>query len=193
MTRRTLRSQSGFTYIAALVMVVIMGIMLGKAAVVWTTKMKQEREIELIFRGSQIRVAIQRWYKFIQPIPGQAAPPPPATASPPLMDLKDLLKDPNNSGTMRYLRPAMLIDPITKKEWGVIKDGTRIIGVKSTSDEEPLKKGNFPDDFPDFEGKLKYSEWEFVYNRLPQRGASAGGVRLPEGQPPTPQPQPPQH
>ncbi|MBI3754824.1 MAG: type II secretion system protein, partial [Deltaproteobacteria bacterium] len=32
----------------------------------------------------------------------------------------------------------------------------------SKSDKEPLKKGNFPEEYKAFEGKTKYSEWEFV-------------------------------
>ena len=60
--RRTLRSEAGVTFIAAIVMVTIMGIMLAQAAVVWKTTMQRERETELLFRGAQIRVAMQRYY-----------------------------------------------------------------------------------------------------------------------------------
>jgi hypothetical protein len=41
--------------------------------------------------------------------------------------------------------------------------------VHSASDKEPLKQSNFPADplyFKDFEGKKKYSDWQFVYQPL---------------------------
>lgn len=43
----------------------------------------------------------------------------------------------------------------------------RIRGVKTKSDEEPLKKANFQDEFKSFEGKKKYSEWVFEYMPKP--------------------------
>jgi type II secretory pathway pseudopilin PulG len=188
MTTRILRSNAGFTYIAALVMVVIMGIMLSQAAVVWKTKMQREKEAELLYRGTQIRDAMRLWYKFKVPTAGAPQQAPPAT--PPLNDLKDLLQDPNNSLKVRYLRPSNLIDPITKKDWGVIKDGQKIIGVASTSEAEPIKQGNFPDDFTDFEGKKKYSEWQFIYNRIPQKvtGGSISGGGAGQANPTSPNP-----
>ena len=177
-------SESGFTYIAALVMVVIMGIMLGQAAGVWKTSMQREREVELLFRGSQVREAMQRWYKH-KPNSGGARPgggfQTTAKAAMPLNELKDLLQDPGSAGKARYLRPSMLIDPMTGKEWALVKDGQKIIGVASTSEAEPIKQANFPDEYADFAGKKKYSEWQFIYNRDPQPGVKAGGISIPGG------------
>ena len=67
-----LRSSTGFTYIAALVLVIITGIMLSVGTRLWATRMKREREKELIFRGEQYRTAIGNWYNWGQPQPGQA-------------------------------------------------------------------------------------------------------------------------
>jgi len=150
--------EAGFTYIAVLVMIVIMGIMLGAVGQSWRTVMKREREEELFFRAGQIRDAITCWNK---PRPGQHV-------TTPLRDLKALLKDPRSMAKVRYLR-RLYTDPITGKEWTVIQDpaGARgIIGVASTSEEEPLRKGGFPDEYAEFEGKTKYSEWQFVYKPL---------------------------
>ena len=149
-------SDAGFTYIAVLIMIVIMGIMMGAVGQSWRTVMKREREEELFFRAGQIRDAIISWNK---QRPGQHVPTP-------LRDLKDLLKDPRSMAKVRFLR-RLYTDPITGKEWTVIKDPTRgIIGVASPSEEEPLRKGGFPDEYADFEGKTKYSEWQFVYKPL---------------------------
>ena len=56
-----------------------------------------------------------------------------------------------------------------------------IYGVASTSDEEPFKQGNFPEVIKSFEGKKKYSEWEFIYKKTPAGAPGAGrpGVSTP--------------
>lgn len=183
MIGRGLRSSAGFTYVAALVMVVIMGIMLSQAAITWKTRMQREQEVELLFRGTQIRDALRRWYRLVpgnnrgSAQPGQSAQQQP-TVIPPgirnLTELKDLLQDPGSPGKVRYLR-RLYLDPITGKEWGLVKDANqRIIGVASTSEAEPIKQANFPLDLDptDFEGKKKYSEWQFICTHWPKPGAS---------------------
>lgn len=157
MNLRLTSSESGFTYIAALVMVVIMGIMLGVTGQSMRVVMKREREKELIFRGLQYRDAIERWTK---------------KGMMPLLDLNHLLKDPRTATGEKHLR-QLYKDPVTGGEWKILKDPQLgIYGVASTSDEEPLKQGNFPDVIKKFEEKKKYSEWEFVFKR--QVGAAAG-------------------
>jgi type II secretory pathway pseudopilin PulG len=157
MTFNLLKSSPGFTYIAVLVLVVVMGIMLGAASQSWTMIMKRDREKELLFRGAQIRDAIES-YRIKSGTGRQPMP---------LKDLKDLLKDPRSTSNIRYLR-KLYTDPLTNKEWKVISDPQKgIVGVASTSEEEPLKKDftDYPKDSPEFAmfgGKLKYSEWAFV-------------------------------
>uniref|UniRef100_C6DY76 Type II secretion system protein n=1 Tax=Geobacter sp. (strain M21) TaxID=443144 RepID=C6DY76_GEOSM len=174
MMRRVLASSGGFTYMTVLVIVVVVGIAASRGAIVWKTAMQREKEIELISRGTQVRDALRRWYR-VRVVPGDTKVTPidpraGAVASP--TELKALLKDPSRPGNVRYLRPIALIDPLSEKpekEWEVIRDGGRIIGVKSSSEKEPLKQGNFPLDLhpADFEKKKKYSEWEFRYDRVP--------------------------
>lgn len=143
----------GFTYLLALMMVMVMGIMLGAAGQSWKTVMHREREEELLFRGTQIRNAIARWY----------APRGTEQAATPLRDLRDLLSDPRSATPVRYLR-RLYPDPVTGKEWTVISDPNQgIIGVASTSPLAPLKVDNFPDDLKDCAGKQRYSDWKFVY------------------------------
>lgn len=155
---KILKSSAGFTLIAAMVMVVVIGIMLGAASQSWQTLMKREREAELLFRGSQYRDALARWYK---PRPGQ--PPTQQTRSP--NELKDLLEDPLSQEKVRYLR-RLYPDPITGKDFEPIRDvNKRIIGVKSTSTYPPLKKGNFPEDLKELADKNSYSDWQFVYRQ----------------------------
>ena len=95
MMPRPLRSAAGFTYIAALFMVVVMGIMLGAAGQSMRVIMQREREKELIFRGLQYRDAIERWSK-----KGNV------NAPTPLLDLNNLLKDPRSAAGERHRRPV---------------------------------------------------------------------------------------
>ncbi|WP_243371002.1 type II secretion system protein [Geotalea sp. SG265] len=171
-----LKSTAGFTYLAALMIVVIMGIMMGVAGQSWKMIMDREREEELLWAGTQYRDAMIRWYK---PRPGQHV----AT---PLRDLKDLLKDPRSLQNVRYLR-RLYPDPITGENWVPIKDANQgIVGVASSSEKEPIKQANFPKDFIDFEGKKKYSDWQFIWNKVPApRGTKTTitGLPTPPGKP----------
>ena len=155
MAANPLRSSAGFTYLLALVTVIIIGIMLAATGQSWRMLMDREREEELLFRGSQYRDAITRWNKSR---PGQRPPPP-------LTDLKDLLKDPNTVGNNRYLR-NLYKDPMTDKDWVTVKGATGIIGVFSSissSQKKPIKQADFPKGLEDFAGKTRYSDWKFVY------------------------------
>jgi type II secretory pathway pseudopilin PulG len=172
-----LRSSAGFTYIAALAMVVIMGIMLGVASQSWTMIMKRERETELLFRGKQIVDAIARWHNR----GNQAGSI--NLQSRPINDLKDLLQDPGSVSKQRYLRkdPTKIWnDPITGKDWEVLRDNARggVYGVRSTSEEKPLRQSGFLELFypldpvrdkylvtmlQGFEKKSKYKDWVFAY------------------------------
>ena len=179
--RRTLpgilKSSAGFTYLAALVLVIVVGIMAGVVAQSWSMLMKREREAELLFRGRQIVEAINRWY-----MPTSASAGVPPRVPPPLRDLKDLLTDPNSLTKVHYLRrdPTKAYnDPITGKDWDVIRDANMgIVGVRSKSEETPLKQGgfveaNYPLDagkdgylitmYKNFEKKTKYKDWQFTY------------------------------
>lgn len=164
MAGRIVTSNRGFTYIAALMIIIIMGIMLGAAGQSWRTIMQREREEELIFRGQQFKAALERWHK---QLPGK---PPPR----PLNELKDLLKDPNSLEKVRYLR-RLYLDPITGKEWNVVKDPVKgVVAVFSSSEEEPLKKANFPKGLETFEGKTKYSDWQFGLPGSPVKPGTLG-------------------
>lgn len=145
-------NNQGFTYLMAMMIIMIMGIMLGMSGESWKTIMQREREEELIFRGTQIMDAIGRWNKGDRHV------------KTPLRDLKDLVQDPRTLTTTRYLR-RLYTDPMTGQEWNVINDpNLGITGVASTSQGKPLKTGGFPVGLESLEKKEKYSDWLFVYN-----------------------------
>ena len=133
---KIMANQNGFTYILALTIVMIMGIMLGMVGQSWKTIMQREREKELIFRGSQIKEAIENWNNPKYTVPG-GTPRVPR----PLMDLKDLLLDSNSLTPLRFLphsyaaklddtnpkcapdcaKIKVYQDPMTGKEWTIIR------------------------------------------------------------------------
>jgi type II secretory pathway pseudopilin PulG len=160
-----LKSSAGFTYIAALTIVMIMGIMMGVAGQSWKMIMDREREEELLWVGTQYRDAMLRWRNFRH-----------GGGAMPLGDLKHLTQDPRSLQNVKHLR-RLYPDPITGKEWRVIKDPQKgILGIASSSEKEPIKQANFPADFTQFEGKKKYSEWEFRWDVTAPKKGTTGGV-----------------
>ena len=147
---------AGFTYLTILFVVAFMGLGLAVAGQVWHTQAMRDREAELLFTGNQYRRAIERYY-----LSGPRQYP---------RALEDLLRDPRQPGTVRYLR-KLYSDPVSgAKEWSVVKapDGG-IMGVYSNSEEKPVKSGGFSVANAAFEGTEKYSDWKFVYNALAQQ------------------------
>jgi type II secretory pathway pseudopilin PulG len=118
---------------------------------VWHTSSVREKEAELLFVGNEYRKAIERYY-----LSGPQRQYP--------KSLSDLVKDPRQPGTVRYLR-RLYPDPITgRDEWGLVKsaDGG-FAGVYSLSESTPLKASDFAVRDAAFEGKTKYSDWQFGF------------------------------
>ncbi|MDH4161235.1 MAG: type II secretion system GspH family protein [Nitrospirota bacterium] len=154
-----LRTSSGFTYIALLAAIVIIGISMGAAGKYWQAVMAREKEEELLFRGNQYRLAIER---YTTAIPGRLEYP---------RNIDDLLSDGRTARGKRHLRQKYK-DPITGEDFELLRDqtkGNRLIGVYSSSDKEPFKQADFPDENREFEGKTKYNEWKFVYTAPQQQ------------------------
>jgi type II secretory pathway pseudopilin PulG len=170
--RRVRESSAGFTYIAALMIIMVMGIMLGVAGQTWKTRMQRERETELLFRGLEYQRAIRRWHQYdlVEGKPLKTT----TQARRPLNQLEDLLKDPGSLSKERYLR-RLYTDPFTGKEFEVIRGNTLqgIIGVRVADEDEPFKQGNFDKELILLEQKKKYNEWVFG---LPEAVAPPAGT-----------------
>ena len=140
--------EKGFTYLVVLLAIAIMGATLALTGTVWHTEVTREKEAELLFIGGEFRRAIKQYYQAGGQYPKR---------------LEELLKDPRQPATVRYLRKIYL-DPITgKKDWGFVRGPDNgIIGMHSISKDTPLKTAGFALADKDFEGKTKYSEWQFV-------------------------------
>jgi type II secretory pathway pseudopilin PulG len=139
--------EGGFTYLAVLVLVVVMGIALSGTGQYWSTAMKRERETELLFRGDRIRRAIEAYHRF------GGWP----------KDLEELVKDRRVPVVRRFLR-KIYRDPMAGDgNWVLIQgQGGGIRGVHSASDGVPLKTGNFPPGYEQFEAAETYADWRFV-------------------------------
>ena len=126
-----LNNQAGATYLFAMMLVVAMSISLMGITQQWSVIMKRDREAELLFRGTRIKEAIERYVadhevqKAIRPNRW------PRT-------LEELTK----KNPKRYLQ-AVYTDPITGKDFDLIKTGEELHGVRSTSTDVPYDQVHF--------------------------------------------------
>ena len=150
---RAQAASAGFTYIGVLITLAIIAVASAATLQLGVIMQRRVAEAELLDIGAAFQEALSQ-YARATPL-GQATSP---------RSLQDLLKDPRYPGTRRYLR-QVYVDPLTgKEEWGLIlsPQDKGIIGIFSQSAEKPLKIGNFPDAFIDFENKTSYQEWRFI-------------------------------
>lgn len=178
---KAIRNKNGFTYILALTVVMIMGIMLGMVGQSWKTIKQRELEEELVFRGDQVADIV--YQKMLcnnsNMDPGKVNQNLWPVNSPNGTIIDDLVigKEEQCSGiTKKFrLRPSAALDPITNKQWQIVKpvgDETRFSGVASDSMEEPLRK-SFKDIYDSklLDEKKHYSDWQFTWElkqSLPQ-------------------------
>jgi type II secretory pathway pseudopilin PulG len=168
MNGKAARADAGFTYIGLLVAIVIIGAALAAVGQVWSTEVRREREVELLYRGDAIRAAIAAYmYGGARQYP---------------MELQDLVQDQRAPEIKRFLR-RVYEDPMTgQADWTLIRgpDGG-IMGVASTSKATPLKIRGFNDWDESFKDATCYCDWQFIY--VPQ---VRNAPRLPGAVPGTP-------
>lgn len=141
--------QRGFTYLAVLAALVVMGILAERAINLTSAAMRADRESELMFRGLAYQRAIQRFYESDQGFRRYPA------------RLEDLLRD-SRFINRRHLRE--LYDDPVGAAWILIPapDGG-IMGVASSSEDRPSKAANFPPGLETFEQAESYQDWTFVF------------------------------
>lgn len=150
---RQVRIHKGFTYLAMLYAVTIIGITLATVGVVWSTQIRREKEAELLFVGDQIRAAIGRYY-------GDT----PAGVHSYPTTLADLLQDQRWPLVHRHLR-RIYYDPMSATvDWQLIEAPQGgIMGVASKSMLKPIKQDNFPVGDAGFKEADGYCNWQFIY------------------------------
>jgi type II secretory pathway pseudopilin PulG len=126
-----LDQEGGWTYLAALCAVVLMGIALSAVGQTWSVTMKREREAELFFRGLQIKSAIERYAGDYEVRKGTRE------------NIYPLRLDQLVDGSKRYLS-RVYRDPVTEEAFELIWEKGEIRGVRSTSTERLFNHVLFP-------------------------------------------------
>ncbi len=124
-------NQNGVTYLFMMIFVVVISISLLGITQQWSVILKRDREAELIFRGTRIKDAIER---YVADYEVQKATRPNRWP----LSLKQLTQ----KSPKRYLQ-TVYTDPITGKNFDVIKVGQEVHGVRSTSTDIPYDKVHF--------------------------------------------------
>lgn len=154
--------QAGFTYLAVLFALALMGATAALTAVVYSVLERREREAQLLFVGAEIQSAIQGYFEANPKLPDRYP-----------KELSWLLRDPNQLTTRRYLR-QLYFDPLTgSNEWGLLRSpGGGIMGVYSLSARAPIKRAGFTGGAV-FGKAASYADWKFVF---PWGASAAPGI-----------------
>ncbi|MFC5521986.1 type II secretion system protein [Polaromonas jejuensis] len=156
--------------LALLIFLAILGLVVTKTAEVWSTTLTREREQELLFAGEQYRAAIERYY-YATPGANKMLP----------TTLEELVKDDRFPEPQHHLR-QLYPDPLREGEpWGVLRQGSRIVGVYSLSDQKPMKKSGFDAKYSAFSAAQSYRGWRFMF--VPSAGGG-GSLRAPNASQP---------
>lgn len=147
------KRQGGFTYLTILFAIAVAGVVLSNTGIDWSQASQREKDRELLFIGNQYRQAIALYYERT-----------PGTVKRYPAKLEDLLTDIRYNPPQHYLRKLYRDPVLNQKQWGIITapEGG-IKGVHSLSDAAPVKSANFGYADLSFEGKSKYSDWQFTY------------------------------
>lgn len=156
----------GMLLMGVLVFMAIGTLMASVASQRWADARQRDAEEDLLIVGLQYRKAIESYY-FRSPGPPRQFP----------VSLKDLVQDPRFPQTVRHIR-KLWPDPIDPtKDWGLIRQGDRIIGVYSQSTGQPFRSANFDPVLPQqqFADAKTYRDWRFVSSVGVLAAASAPG------------------
>lgn len=147
-----LNKQSGFTFVATLLLLALCALGLSIAGPIWSQQARREHERELLRVGAMYAQAL---YDYKTKSPGSIKQYP--------LRLEDLLNDARFIGIQRHIR-KLYTDPIDpRRGWGLVLNADkRIIGVYSLSQDEPIAQGLI-----DLEGVIlpparHYSDWKFI-------------------------------
>lgn len=146
------RCDAGVVLLALLLALALGGIAMMAAVDVAALTRQRANEQELLFVGDQYREAIRRYYF--------GAPPGTPRMLPGSID--DLLDDNRYPTPAHHLR-RRYADPVTASpEWGEVRIGTRLSGVYSLSERQPVKQQGFTPAYEPFSGKTAYRDWIFA-------------------------------
>ena len=145
-------TQNGFTYMGLLMIIAIAGIGMAGVGIIWHQESQREREKELLFIGEEYRKAIGSYYENspsgLKQFPDT---------------LIDLVLDNRFPNAKRHIR-QLYADPVAmQKDWNLVLQQGKVIGLHSTSDKQPIKKTGFAPQYETFGEAASYKDWLFVY------------------------------
>ncbi len=166
------RLEGGYTYLIVLFLVAGIGLLMAGIGQTWQARAQREKEAELLAIGVEMARALRHYHD---------ASPEAAKVWPP--DLASLLEDRRFPEPMRHLR-RIYRDPMTgKAEWGLEREGGRIVGIHSLSDKRPFRRVQLPPELGESSAKaLSVKEWVFRPGAdgtapVPVRDAQVSNVR----------------
>lgn len=110
-------------------------------------------EAQLLWAGQQYRQAIESYYN---------GTPRGVRQLPTTMD--ELIEDRRFPKPVRHLR-RLYLDPMTPGgAWVVVRRGTQIVGVSSSSTRKPFRKVDFEPGLETFAQAETYADWAFIAN-----------------------------
>lgn len=168
------RQESGISYLMVMMAIAVMGLTMTMAARQWKAMVQRELESDLLAKGIEIQTALALYSanaKAGRVMPGEVYP----------HTLADLTRPPKP-----FLR-KVYGDPVGRGEWQVVRSPTGgIMGVRSKSQDRPIKQRNFPLAVRHFEGKPTYFDWVFQYPNPSVAAGAAPVVTSMPGPPPIP-------
>lgn len=149
--RRRPAAQRGWALLTMVLAALLVSVSATTAFVSMRLERERERQQELLATGRSLVLALRSYHKAEW-----------ATQPEWPRDLSELVEDRRSPTIQRHLR-RIPVDPITgKSDWGLLREGGRIIGVHSPSTAKTLIRRGFHPEFTGFEQALTVNEWRFV-------------------------------
>lgn len=156
---RLFGDERGITYLFLMFAIVLIGIATTTAAKQWKGMIQREQEADLLTKGIEIQNALALYsatMKAGRVTQGEVYP----------QSLVELTRLPKP-----FLRKPYR-DPMTHGEWEYLKGPYGgIMGVRSRSVAEPIRKHEFPLPVRHFDGKKSYRDWIFQFPNPSMAGA----------------------
>jgi len=151
--------QRGYTYLLVLFLVAGLGLITAGVGQTWQARAQREREQALISIGVEMARALKHYHDR-SPEGAKVWP----------QNLEVLLEDRRFPTPQRHLR-RIYRDPMTRRaNWGLEREGDRIVGIYSLSEKKPFRQHDLPPELGEaVSGAQSYREWVF----RPQSDAEA--------------------
>ena len=163
----------GWALLTALLAALLVGLAGMTAQVSARVEREREREDELLRAGASIARALASY--------GAS---PLATVPEFPKELAELVEDRRGPRVLRHLRTVPLDPTTSRRDWIVVREAGRVVGVRSASTRPPLRKVGFPPEYAAFEKARTLGDWTFT---AAAAAAAAAAKPTAPGRPSVPQ------